>query len=119
MDDRYEIGLAVVGSRVALVFRRGERVGRRVVFESGAPHAHAAAVEGVCRAASEPLARPLPRVVYLRQRSVIGTFDLDDALASVLFTARTSIVWSSAKAPDGEHGLVAEAAALAAQGVTT
>ena len=119
MDDRYEIGLAVVGSKVVLIFRRGARVGRRVVFDSGAPHAHAAAVEGVCRAASEPLAHPLPRVVYLRQRSVLGTFDADDALASVIFTSRTSIVWSSAKAPDGEHELVAEAAALAAQGVTT
>ena len=82
MDDRYEIGLAVVGSKVALVFRRGERVGRRVVLESGAPHAHAAAVEGLCWVATDPLAHPLPRVVYPRQRTVIGTVDIDDPPAS-------------------------------------
>lgn len=105
-QDRYEIGLAVVGTRVALVFRRGRRQ-RVVTFDTDAPHAHAAAVAGIRRACSEPLAEALPRVIYLRQKSAIGS------CAGELVAARASLVWSSPKAEGGEHLLVTQAAVIA------
>lgn len=106
----YEIGLAVVGQRVVLLFRREGRQ-RVVTLETSAPHAHAAAVEGVRRALSEPLRHPAPRVIYLRQKSVLGAEFTPIELAAVPGGAR--LVWSSAKSPDGEDALVAQAACLA------
>ena len=107
----YEIGLAVVGQRVVLLFRREGRQ-RVVTLETSAPHAHAAAVEGVRRALAEPLRHPAPRVIYLRQKSVVVGQDFTPVeIAAVPGGAR--LVWSSAKSPDGEDALVAQAACLA------
>ena len=66
----------------------------------------------VRRALAEPLRHPAPRVIYLRQKSVVVGQDFTPIeLAAVPGGAR--LVWSSAKSPDGEDALVAQAACLA------
>lgn len=102
----YSIGLGVHvvdpidGATVVLVVERAGS--RRVVrWQCSAPHSHAAALEGVARARELRLRTDAPRVIRLRQRSVV------DALRS------PDVEWSSVRAPGGEHPTVTRACDLA------
>lgn len=117
MGADYEIGVGVVGQRVALAMRREGRV-RFIAWETAATHAHAAALEGVFRACSEPLAHNEARRVFLRQRSVVQACGNDDGIAAILMESRATVEWSSVKAPNGEHEMVTMAVTRAANGVT-
>ncbi|HEX4932380.1 MAG TPA: hypothetical protein VFV33_04320 [Gemmatimonadaceae bacterium] len=95
----YDIGIGVHvfgpvdGAVVALVVSRKGR-DHLVRWKSSAAHAHAAALEGVARARALRLREDAPRVIRLRQRSVVDVIREDD------------VVWSSARAPGGEHPTV-------------
>lgn len=95
----YNIGVGVHvfgpvdGSVVSLcVHRRGRE--HVIRWRTAAPHAHAAAMEGVARARALRFRADEPRVIRLRQRSVVEALREDD------------VVWSSDRAPDGEHPTV-------------
>ena len=112
MGEPYQMGVAVAGTRACVVMSREGRT--RIVgpWETGASDPHAAAIAAVTRAAQHPLATAEPRRIYLRQNPVVQAFAKYDDLALVLLESRTSLVWRSFRAPEGEHLLVIQAAAL-------
>lgn len=89
----YAIGIAVCDDTVALCI---ERDGARYLmrWRHSSTHAHGAALEAVERARALHPAHDEPRTIYLRQRSVVDQLRAPD------------VVWSSARAPDGEHPAV-------------
>lgn len=98
-EDAYDIGVAVENTWCVVAVRRN---GSERVFgpwQTNADSPHAAAVVGVLRALSMPLAHP--RRIHLRQTSAIKAVERDHAAA--LATARASLRWSSYRAPDSEH----------------
>ena len=98
-EDAYDLGAAVANTWCVVAVRRN---GSERVFgpwQTNADSPHAAAVVGVLRALSMPLAHP--RRIHLRQTSAIKAVERDHAAA--LTTARASLHWSSYRAPDGEH----------------
>jgi hypothetical protein len=99
----YTIGIAVCDDVVAIcVERNGER--RLLRWRHSSTHAHGAAMEAVRRARALRTAHDEPRVIHLRQRSVVDHLREPD------------LVWSSARAPAGEHPAVEIAFEYAARG---
>ena len=89
----YRIGIAVCDDVVALcVVRNGLQHILR--WRHGAAHAHEAALQAIERARALRVQHDEPRVIYLRQRSVVDMLRSPD------------LVWSSARSPHGEHPTV-------------
>lgn len=121
MGEPYQMGVAVAGSRACVVMSREGRTRIIGPWTTSAPpnDSHAVAVLAVIAAARHPLACAEPRRIYLRQHTVEQVFTSHDDLALILLESRATVQWRSSRAPEGEHLLVIQAAALLSPCATT
>lgn len=100
MGDTYEVGIAVSGTRAALVIARGELRHAIGPWDTRTASAHGAALAAIDRARVALVDKATPVGIYLRQQSAAQAWNRD---VPPLARGEVAVLWAS------EHPLIAAA----------